>query len=48
VDAAPDSPPQRGGRIFAEVEAVAAVDPFEQERELDLVDVVPRSLLLDP
>ena len=33
------APPQRGRRVLAEVEAVAAVDSFEQELDLDPLEL---------
>ena len=39
-DAPPDSAPQRGRRVLAEVEAVLAEHSLEQEGELDLFEVV--------
>jgi hypothetical protein len=39
VNASPHAPLQRRGRVLAEVEAVAAVDRLEEERDLDLLDV---------
>src|SRR4029450_7467836 len=47
VNATPDPPPQRGWGVLTEVEAVPPVDAFEQELELDLIEVVTRRRLLD-
>src|SRR6266850_2255302 len=40
VDSAPDTPPERRGRVLPEVEAVLPKHPCQQEGELDLLEVV--------